>query len=145
MIRLVWLWCLFGMTCAGLAATGDDWRRSPKPVREATKAAVEGQLSAIRENDLVKAYGFASAGIRARFTQEVFAAMIRRGYPALLQHTQVEVGAVRDDGQHRAFVSVAVFDRRNQRTDFRYNLVEEETGWKIDGVVSEVVSPRDKI
>lgn len=145
MIRLVWLICLFGGAVISMAAPGDDWRRSPKPVREAARAAVEGQLGAIRENDLAKAYGFASAGIRARFTQEVFAAMIRRGYPALMQHKQAEVGAVRDDGKHRAFVSVAVFDGHNHRTDFRYNLVEEEAGWKIDGVVSEVVSPRGEI
>lgn len=145
MIRLAWLLLFFGVAGVGLAAPDDNWRRSPKPIREAVRATVEAQLSAIRENNFDLAYEFASAGIRARFTPTVFAAMIRRGYPALVRHTQADVGAVRDDGNNRARVSVTVFDRLNRGTNYRYLLVQEKAGWRIEGVVGEVVAPQKEI
>lgn len=145
MIRLVCLLLLFGVAHVGLAASGDDWRRSPKPIREAVRATVEAQLSAIRENNFAQAYEYASAGVRERFTEGVFAAMIRRGYPALVRHTQADVGAVRDDGKNRARVSVTVFDRLNRSTSYRYLLIEEEAGWRIEGVVGEVAPPQKEI
>lgn len=145
MIRLLWLLLLFGVASVGLAAPNDNWRRSPKPIREAVRATVEAQLNAIRENNFDLAYEYASAGIRVRFTPEVFAAMIRRGYPALVRHTQADVGAVRDDGKNRARVSVTVFDRLNRSTGYRYLLIEEEAGWRIEGVVGEVIAPQKEI
>ena len=124
----------------GPAATSDDWRRSPKSVREAVRATVEGQLAAIREDNFVKAYDFASQGIRARFAPAVFAAMIRRGYPALVRHTQADVGSVRDYEYHRAVVSVTVSDRLDRRKSYRYLMIEEAGALRIDGVVEEEIS-----
>lgn len=144
MIRWIFALLLLGAS-VGYAAQGDDWRRSPKPVREAVKATVEAQLAAIRENDFPKAYEYASAGIRARFAPAVFAAMIRRGYPALARHIQADVGAVRDDGENRATISVTVADRLNRSTHYRYRLIKEAAGWRIEGVVEEEISPREVI
>ena len=144
MVRLVFLFLLLGASI-GYAAQGDGWRRSPKSVREAVRATVEGQLAAIRENNYAKAYEYASAGIRARFAPAVFAAMIRRGYPALARHTRYDIGAVQDDGKRRATVSVTVNDRLNQSTSYRYLMIEEDAGWRIDGAVEEEVSPHEVI
>lgn len=144
MIRWIFALLLLGVGVAH-AAPGDNWRRSPKSVREGVKATVEGQLAAIRENNYLKAYEFASTGVRVRFAPAVFAAMIRRGYSALARHTQADIGAVRDDENHRASASVTVTDRLNRSTNYRYLLVEEEAGWRIEGVISEQTDPRREI
>ena len=142
MIRWIFALLLLGAN-VGRTAPGDDWRRSPKPVREAVRLSVESQLTALRENNYSKAYDQASTGIRRRFAPAVFAAMIRRGYPALARHAQADIGAVRDDGKLCAVVRVTVIDRLNRSTNYRYLMIEEETGWRIDGVIEEEVRPRD--
>ncbi len=129
---------------AGLAGSiraqggyGDDWRVGTKALREAVCNTLEGQLRALRQRDFDKAYDLAAESIKARFTPAVFAAMIRRGYPALLRHVREEPGVVREDGAGHAVVVVTVIDQLNQRTNFRYILVDEESGWRIEGVVAE--------
>ncbi len=67
-------------------AYGDDWHASTKAVREAVQEVVAAQLLAIKDGDFEKAYGYATEGIKRRFTAPVFAALIRRGYPALIRH-----------------------------------------------------------
>lgn len=134
----------FAVGCLGiwLAAVApaqeraEGWRLSPPPLRDAVRATVEGQLHALRARKFDDAYGLAASGIRRQFTAPVFAAMIRRGYPALLEHRRFESGVVRDDRQRHAQVIYTVFDSAGTAHTYRYRLVQEEGRWRIEGVVA---------
>ncbi|MBX3736658.1 MAG: DUF4864 domain-containing protein [Candidatus Didemnitutus sp.] len=125
-------------------AQADDapaWRLSSKPVRDAVRATVEGQLDAIRAGKFDEAYRFAASGIQRQFSPAVFAAMLRRGYPAVVAHRRFELGVVRDDRGGRAQVVCVVFDAKNAGKAFRYSLVAEEGRWRIAGVVADSAEP----
>ncbi|MDI1248180.1 MAG: DUF4864 domain-containing protein [Lacunisphaera sp.] len=126
-------------------AAEPELRLSPRKIREEVRAVVAAQLEALRAGDFATAYDFAAWGIRRQFDVQLFAVMIRRGYPALLRPGQAELGAVRDDGQGTAQVMVTVTDRQKSLTAYRYWLVNEEAGWRISGVVREVKPPRGDI
>ena len=117
-------------------------RLSPKKVRDAVHAVVEGQLAAVRAGDFERAYAFAAAGIKAQFDARLFGLMIRRGYPALLRPGQTDIGIVRDNSQGTAQVVVTVTDAAKRDTTYRYRLVQETAGWRISGVVLEQRAPR---
>ena len=127
--------CALLVLVAGAAES--EMRLSPKPVREEVRAVVQGQLAALRAGDFATAYGYAAAGIKERFDDEVFAAMIRRGYPALLQAREAELGMVHDHAGEYAEVTVSVRDRQKHTVTYRYRLVHEEEGWRIAGVTLE--------
>ena len=120
-------------------------RLSPKPVREEVRAVVQGQLAALRAGDFAAAYGYAAAGIKERFDDEVFAAMIRRGYPALLSAKEAELGMVHDHAGEFAEVTVSVRDRQKHAVTYLYRLVREAEGWRITGVTLEPRSTRGDI
>jgi ABC-type transporter MlaC component len=117
------------------AAEGESWRLSPKPIRDAVRATVDGQLRALRAEKFSEAYDYAAEGIRRQFTPEVFAAMIRRGYPRLVRHRSAEGGVVHDDGQDAATVVYSVTAATGETVDFRYTLRRESGRWRIAGVV----------
>ena len=141
MIALVFL--LFSGQFA--QAAEPEMRLSPRKIREEVRAVVEAQLAALRAGDFSTAYDFAARGIRRQFDEQLFAVMIRRGYPALLRPGQADVGAVRDDGKGTAQVTVTVTDRQKDITAYRYWLVNEENGWRISGVMRELKPPRGDI
>jgi ABC-type transporter MlaC component len=122
---------------SGLTADGTrPWGRlSPREIREGVRATVEGQLGALRAGRFEVAYEYAARGLRRQFTPAVFAEMIRRGYPALLAHQRAELALVRDNEAGRAVVDVTVFDARERPTRYRYQLVQERGGWRIEGVI----------
>jgi len=125
------------LLAAVAGAAEANMRLSPKAVREEVRAVVQGQLAALRVGDFATAYGFAAAGIRERFDEEVFAAMIRRGYPALLSAKEAELGMVHDHAGEFAEVTVSVRDRQKHAVTYRYRLVHEAEGWRITGVTLE--------
>ena len=79
----------------------------------------------------------ASAGIKAQFDVRLFAGLIRRGYPVLLQANEADVGIVRDKNEESAQVRVTILDRQKRATVYNYSLVKEKAGWRITGVVLE--------
>jgi hypothetical protein len=135
---------LLGLLSPARAAE-PEMRLSPRKIRDEVKAVVEAQLAALRTGDFATAYDFAAQGIRRQFDERLFAAMIRRGYPALLRPGSSDVGVVRDDGEGTAQVMVTVTDRQDRSTVYRYWLVQEEAGWRINGVVLEQRPPRGDI
>jgi hypothetical protein len=130
---------------ASAHAAEPELRLSPRKIREEVRAVVAAQLEALRAGDFATAYDFAARGIRRQFDEQLFAVMIRRGYPTLLRPGQAEVGPVRDDGKGTAQVVVTVTDRQKNITAYRYWLVNEEAGWRISGVVREAKPPRGDI
>ena len=96
-------------------------------------------------NDFKHAYALASAGIKAQFDERLFAALIRRGYPALLRAGDADLGVVRDQDGEQAQVTVAVTDRQQRSMVYLFSLVKEDAGWRINGVVLEQKPPRGDI
>jgi hypothetical protein len=136
-LRLLLAFAIAGLPAVRLGAQADDgFRIAPRAVREAVRATVEDQLAAFRAEDFARAYGLAARGLRRQFREEVFAEMIRRGYPALLVHRRAELGLVRDNRAGRARVEVAVSDARGRTERLLYQLVEEDAGWRVEGVVN---------
>ncbi len=113
----------------------DTWRLSSKETRDAVRGTVEAQVAALRAGRLAEAYDFAASGIRRQFTPPVFAAMLKRGYPAILDHRRFEAGTVRDDRDRRAQVVYTFIDARDTERRYRYTLVRENDRWLIEGVV----------
>jgi hypothetical protein len=142
---------LFGTTLlllgllAGAGAAEPEMRLSPKQVRDEVRAVVEAQLAALRAGDFATAYDFAARGIKRQFDAQLFAAMIRRGYAALLKPDQTDLGVVRDNGAGTAQISVTATDRQKRSTIYRYWLVKEDDVWRISGVMLEQRPPRGDI
>jgi hypothetical protein len=135
---------LFGLM-AGAAAAEPEMRLSPKKVRDEVHSVVEAQLAALRREDFAAAYALASARIKARFEERFFAAMLRRSYAPLLRSTEAEFGVVRDKDGRLAQVTVTVRDQLKRSTIYRYWLVWETDGWRINGVTLEQKPPRGDI
>ena len=141
------------MTVVGVAlliglfarAAEPEMRLSPKKVRDEVRAVVEAQLAALQAGDFATAYDFAARGIKRQFDARLFAAMIRRGYGALLKPDKTDLGVVRDDGEGTAQVSVTATDGLKHSTLYRYWLVKEDEVWRISGVMLEQRPPRGDI
>ncbi len=125
-----------GMAMFALAQpSAETWRLSPQATRDAVRETVEAQIGALRAGKFAEAYEFAASGIRRQFTPPVFAALLKRGYPAMLDHRRFEAGTVRDDRDRRAQVVYTFIDARDTERRYRYTLVRENDRWLIEGVV----------
>lgn len=124
---------------AGVWAQG-DLRISRPEVKAEVTSAIEGQLAALRAGDVNKAYGFASAPLRAQMNLRAFAAVIQGNYREIWANERAEIGLVRDDGR-RARVMVHVHSKHGAAT-FDYVLVRERAGWRIGSVLRRERVPR---
>jgi hypothetical protein len=138
---LAGLFVLLGLLAATRAAE-PELRLSPKKIRDEIRTVVEAQLAALQSGDFATAYDYAARGIKRQFDERLFAAMIRRSYPALLRPAQTDFGLVRDDAAGTAQILVTLTDRQNRITVYRYWLTQEQAGWRISGVVLEQRPPR---
>lgn len=136
--------CLLSGLSLAAAATG-DMRPSPRKVRDEVRAVVEAQVAALQTGDFATAYELAGRGIKRQFDQRLFAAMIRRGYPALLRPGEREFGIVRDNGAGTAEITLAITDTQKRTTVYRYLLALEDEVWRIGGVLLEQRPPRGDI
>lgn len=118
-------------------AAEPEFRLSPKKIRDEVRAVVETQLAALRAGDFAAAYELAAVGIKEQFDVRLFAALMRRGYPTLLQAKEAELGIVRDRGGKLAQITVSMLDRQKRTIVYNYWLVEEAKGWRVNGVVLE--------
>jgi hypothetical protein len=98
-------------------------------------ATVSAQLDAFARDDIVTAYGLTSASFRRTFDVGVFAQLIRRDYPYLLEssgHRLDECWAIGRRGYILVGVRVGPVE-----TVLRYDVSEEPgAGWRIDGAVA---------
>jgi hypothetical protein len=101
---------------------------------------VAAQLDALGAGDFTSAYGWASPFFRRLVTAEAFEALIRDGYPELL-----DVAARRFEGcsirGRRGTLVVAITARSGARRVLAYELGEEADGWRIDGA-GDIEPPR---
>ena len=145
MCRTVLTMLVVGGFLISANAAEPEMRLSPRKIRDEVHATVEAQLNALRGGDFERAYELASSGIKFQFDVRLFAALIRHGYPVLLQANEADIGVVRDKNEKLAQVTVSVLDRQKRNVVYSYWLVKEEGVWRINGVVLEQKPPRGDI
>lgn len=133
---------LLGSLCPMLRAAEPESHVSAKAVRDEVRAVVTAQLAALRLGNFHEAYALASSGIKTRFDERLFVAMLRRGYAPLLRSSEPDLGVVRDQNGQQASVTVAFVDEERRNVIYRYWLVKEEGGWRVNGVTPEQLPVR---
>jgi hypothetical protein len=102
--------------------------------KEDVQATINGQFQAFLEDDVRRAFAFASPSIRSIFkTPQNFGDMVQRGYPMVwrparvtfLDHKEVAQGRTQD---------VQIFDSAGTAHYLRYFVTQTPNGWKISGV-----------
>jgi hypothetical protein len=111
---------------------------APQDAREVRKV-IEAQLDAFKRDDAVRAFSYATAGIRSIFeTPENFLQMVRAQYPVVYRPKSVDFGEARViDGQ---LTQTVVFtDAQNRRWLALYPMerLVDGTTWRIDGCILE--------
>ena len=144
MRRWIALCCLAAALAApGGRAQDDGLRPSGPDVRREVIATIDGQLSAFRDHDPEKAYGFAAAALRRQFPLAQFGAVVRAGYPEIWDNQRAEYGIVNDSGA-RATVNVRVYGAGGS-APYDYVLSREPGGWRISGVLRHAPRPADSV
>jgi uncharacterized protein DUF4864 len=135
---------LWGALLAGAHGADEAGMRASKPeVRKEITAVIEAQLAAFRAGDPGKAYGLASAPLRAQKPLKAFTAIVRTSYPEIWANTRAEFGLVRDDGAQAA-LPVHVYSKDGDAT-YDYLLAREPAGWRINGVLRHEPAKADKM
>ena len=100
----------------------------------AMRSVIQTQLDAFARNDAVKAYAQASPRIQSTFPNtEIFMAMVRQGYSALISPAFVSFLGVVDDS-NRPVVRVLVEGRDGRRWMAFYTMVQlADASWRIGG------------
>ena len=100
----------------------------------AMRSVIQTQLDAFARNDAVKAYAQASPRIQSTFPNtEIFMAMVRQGYSALISPAFVSFLGVVDDSR-RPVVQVLVEGRDGRRWMAFYTMVQlADASWRIGG------------
>lgn len=92
------------------------------------------QIAAFEAGDVGTAYGFASPGIQAIFpSPEIFAGMVRQGYPMIWHPAEVVYYGLRTEGG-KWVQRMGFRDGAGQMHLFDYLMVPGDGGWRIDGV-----------
>lgn len=106
---------------------------SQAQVRRLVVGVIEAQFAAFKEGDYARARSFAATALQAQFTVPAFERMVKEGYPVIAYWHALRVEAVQDNGRE-AVVEVLVRSQRGRVHHFRYWLLREEAGWRINGV-----------
>lgn len=118
-------------------------RASTPEVKKEIVAVIEKQLTAFRKHEVEKAYGYASAELRAQKPIRTFTAIVKSNYPEIWTNTGAEFGIVHDDGA-RANVTVQVYSKEGDAA-YDFTLVKERAGWRIFGVVRHAPKKGGKV
>ncbi len=104
-------------------------------------ATVSAQLDAFAQDDLPLAYAMTSPFFRRLVAPDDFATLIRDDYPELVGNDGHRLDACGSRGR-RGFLIVGV-QTRTQEVVLRYDLSEEDDGWRIDGArrLTDVMLP----
>ena len=95
---------------------------------------ITSQIEAFQQNDLERAFSFASPSIKGMFgSPERFGVMVERGYPMVWRPSDVQFGALRSfDGRN---VQIVFFtDQLGKVFEASYEMIETDKGWQINGV-----------
>ncbi|CUH43435.1 DUF4864 domain-containing protein [Ruegeria atlantica] len=98
------------------------------------EANIAAQIQAFKADDFVTAFTFASPNIQNFFgTPENFGAMVRNGYPMVWRPADVRFLELREVAG-ALWQKVMITDSNGQVHVLDYQMVQQENGWKINGV-----------
>ena len=103
---------------------------------KAAESVVLRQLQAFRDDDYDLAYTFAATVIRQAFDRAAFERMVRTGYPEIARSAYAVVSKHETTVDDRRYVTVRIIGANGARIAATYELVREETGWRVSGVVT---------
>jgi Domain of unknown function (DUF4864) len=119
-----------------LLASGVSAAAQIDPDAEAAGRIVMQQLDAFRRDDFEAAFGFASAEIHELFDRARFEAMVRGGYPEIAQSVSAIIDGSERGAGGRLYLLVRVRGANGRGIEAVYEMVREERGWRINGVVT---------
>ncbi|QYX55874.1 DUF4864 domain-containing protein [Roseovarius sp. SCSIO 43702] len=98
------------------------------------QSVITAQIEAFQRDDFEQAFTHASPTIRRIFgTSENFGQMVRRGYPMVWRPDEVRfLGAEARGGA--TIQDVMIRDSEGRLHILEYEMIEGESGWKINGV-----------
>ncbi|WP_108860158.1 DUF4864 domain-containing protein [Ruegeria sp. Alg231-54] len=98
------------------------------------EANIAAQIQAFKADDFVTAFNFASPNIQTFFgTPENFGAMVRNGYPMVWRPADVRFLELREVAG-ALWQKVMITDGNGKVHVLDYQMVQQENGWKINGV-----------
>ena len=102
--------------------------------KEPITGVIGAQIEAFQSDDMGAAFGFASPNIRALFgTPERFATMVEQGYPMVWRPADVRYLELREVAGN-LWQRVMVTDDSGGIHMLDYQMIETETGWKLNAV-----------
>jgi len=123
------MWVTIGLVAA-MAALGTSATAQKEPIT----GVIGAQIDAFQSDDMQTAFGFASPNIRALFgTPERFGSMVEQGYPMVWRPAEVRYLELREVAG-ALWQRVMVTDGNGRVHMLDYQMVETETGWKINAV-----------
>lgn len=103
---------------------------------EAAGRVVMQQLEAFRRDDFDAAFDFASAEIHGLFDRARFEVMVRGGYPEIARSASAVVDGSERGAGGRLYLLVRVRGANGRWIEAVYEMVREDRGWRINGVVT---------
>ncbi|WP_170332236.1 DUF4864 domain-containing protein [Ruegeria arenilitoris] len=98
------------------------------------EANITAQIQAFKADDFSTAFTFASPNIQRLFgTPENFGVMVRRGYPMVWRPADVRFLELREVAG-ALWQKVMITDSDGRVHILDYQMVQQESGWKINGV-----------
>ncbi|WP_171239836.1 DUF4864 domain-containing protein [Ruegeria sp. HKCCA5491] len=98
------------------------------------EANIAAQIQAFKVDDFVTAFTFASPNIQNIFrTPENFGAMVRNGYPMVWRPSEVRFLELREVAG-ALWQKVMIVDGDGRAHILDYQMIQLESGWKINGV-----------
>lgn len=117
---------VFSLVLLALPAGAED--------RDRITGVIGAQIEAFRDNDVTRAFGFASPRIRSLFgTPERFGEMVERGYPMVLRPNQVRYLELREVAGN-LWQRVLITDQDGRLHLLDYQVVGGGSDWKINAV-----------
>jgi hypothetical protein len=135
--RRLFVQAWFALFACGLAAPGQAASLDAADAK-AVRAVIEAQLEAFAADDAVRAFSYASEGIRRQFVDpERFMAMVRAGYPMVLRPRSASFFQAQR-APTGVFQVVQLRDRSGQLWRATYLLEQQaDRSWRIGGCVVE--------
>lgn len=117
---------VFSLVLLALPAGAED--------RDRITGVIGAQIEAFRDDDVTRAFGFASPRIRSLFgTPERFGQMVERGYPMVLRPNQVRYLELREVAGN-LWQRVLITDQDGRLHLLDYQVVGGGGDWKINAV-----------
>ena len=125
-----------GVVVATLAVASVAFAQ-PGEVAKAAAEPIMKQLEAFRRDDYDVAYIFASTEVRRMFDREAFERMVKGGYPEIARSTFALVSRTEVTPDGHVYVNVKIRGANGNSIEALYDMVRENDGWRINGVVTK--------